>query len=280
MLGADTSGSPPGRCPPLRQNQRRIVAAVLRMRCPQAPYTRAPRPAPPRLALHEPGRMVSAGPWSTRNRTVVSVDLRSPMPPGSTGSRPRHFIRVPSLAPSVGGISLRGGLVVARACRLASPGLVVLLLVLAPTPGFAATSVPACGHANVDNPGHHYGLIKNGCLSGTPRPPAPTPAPTLAPKPDAGVVGNAIQNLSSAKASGSDPTDLIPPAPAPPPITVVNPLAASDPKPVTAPSGDRNLWVVMALLPIILVILLLFAARTATRHYGSRRAAAATATAE
>src|SRR2546426_11073026 len=48
MLGADTSGSPPGRCPPIRQNQRRIVAAVLRMRCPQAPYTRAPR-----LALHE-----------------------------------------------------------------------------------------------------------------------------------------------------------------------------------------------------------------------------------
>src|SRR2546428_11684406 len=177
MLGADTSGSPPGRCPPLRQNQRRIVAAVLRMRCPQAPYTRAPR-----LALLEPGRMVSAGPWSTRNGTVVSVDLRSPMPPGSTGSRPRHFIRVPSLAPSVGGISLRGGLVVARACLLASSSIVVLPLVLAPAPVFAATSVPACGHANVNNPGHHYGLIKNGCLPGTP----PLIAPTAAPKPAPG----------------------------------------------------------------------------------------------
>src|SRR5256885_8768503 len=62
---------------------------------------------------------------------------------------------------------------------MAGAGIVAFLLAIAPTSALAAPSTqPACGHANLDNPGNHYGLIKNGCLLRSPTPPAPTPIST------------------------------------------------------------------------------------------------------
>lgn len=67
-----------------------------------------------------------------------------------------------------------------RARVLACLSLAFLALALAPAPALAATQGPECGHANLDNPGNHYGLIKNGCLV---QPPPPQPPPTQAPPP-------------------------------------------------------------------------------------------------
>lgn len=60
----------------------------------------------------------------------------------------------------------------------------MLAIALGTTSVLASTPLPACGHANLNNPGNHYGLLKNGCLHQPPPPPrAPSPSPVPPPPP-------------------------------------------------------------------------------------------------
>src|SRR6185312_13521719 len=77
--------------------------------------------------------------------------------------------------------SLKGGFVVTRKGLWALAPFVVSLLALAPAPVLAG-----CENANLNNPGHHYGLYKNGCLqlpvvTPTPAPPVTKPKPVKPP---------------------------------------------------------------------------------------------------
>jgi hypothetical protein len=157
---------------------------------------------------------------------------------------------------------------VARACFLASFGLVAFAFALAPT-SVAASSVPACGHANVNNPGHHYGLIKNGCLPGLAVKPSPSPAP--APKPPAAPVANPIPNIPSG-AKSTIPGQARSIAVEPSPTTALQPAGSLSP--VAAPAGDRNLWVVTGLLPIMLGLWLLLVAGASAKALRRHRPAA------
>lgn len=156
---------------------------------------------------------------------------------------------------------------VARASLLASPVLVVLFFTLASTPALAASSVPACGHANVNNPGHHYGLIKNGCLPTQSVPPPPVPVPTPGPtlKSPPAVVGDPAGSVP-----GGIPNPGAAALPAPTIITAL-PASASNPqlslatRPSSAPAVENNIWVVMALLVIMVVLWLLLLARFSAR---------------
>src|SRR5258707_4434872 len=92
------------------------------------------------------------------------------------------------------------------ACRMAGAGIVAFLLALAPTSALAAHSPqPACGHANLDNPGNHYGLIKNGCLPRSPTPPAPTPISTPIQTPASPRVINSSPNAPAADVASETP---------------------------------------------------------------------------
>ena len=164
--------------------------------------------------------------------------------------------------------TVNGGSAVARACLLASFGLVAFAFALAPT-SVAASSVPACGHANVNNPGHHYGLIKNGCLPGLPVKPSPSPAP--APKPPAAPVANPIPNIPSG-AKSTIPGQARSTAVEPSPTSALQPAGALSP--VAAPAGDRNLWVVTGLLPIMLGLWLLLVAGASAKALRRHRPAA------
>jgi hypothetical protein len=132
-----------------------------------------------------------------------------------------------------------------RVCLLA-PAIAVCSFGLAPMPALAA---PSCGHANLHNPGHHYGLYKNGCI---PLPPAPKPPPVKPPVP------------------GHHPPPNSPPIGNSPALKLTQAAAAGlgfQPF-FTVPGGvelgtqgpDRNLWVIEALLPVLLVIWLMLVA--------------------
>lgn len=146
---------------------------------------------------------------------------------------------------------------VARASLLASPVLVVLMVVLMPMSALAASSVPACGHANLNNPGHHYGLIKNGCVATPSGGPSPAPAPTPAPKLPPVAVGNTARNAPAATSAGTAVAHAIPVVITPLRATAVNPELRASSRPANAPADDRDLWVVIALLPFMLVLWLL-----------------------
>ena len=163
--------------------------------------------------------------------------------------------------------TVSGGSAVARACLLASFGLVAFAFALAPT-SVAASSVPACGHANVNNPGHHYGLIKNGCLPGLAVKPSPAPAP----KPPAAPVANPIPNIPSSSQSSTKPVHARSIAVEPSPTSALQPAGALSP--VAAPAGDRNLWVVTGLLPIMLGLWLLLVAGASAKALRRHRPAA------
>lgn len=143
---------------------------------------------------------------------------------------------------------------------------VVSLLALAPAPVLAG-----CEKANLNNPGHHYGLYKNGChqlLVVTPTPaPAPAPKPNQHPHPT-GVVTHLSSTVKPNQSSG---------------LTAVTPqieIGQDNPPPLTVPAGqtlnDTNLWLVTSLLPTLLVLWLLIAGRTLTEALRRRRRAAAT----
>ena len=159
---------------------------------------------------------------------------------------------------------------VARAYLLASSGLVAFAFALAPTSILAAGSVPACGHANVSNPGHHYGLIKNGCLPGRPVTPSPSSAP--APKPPPAPVAKTIPNVPSGAKSSGTPVQAISAAVKPSPTTALQPAGSLDP--ATAPADDRYLWLVTVLLPIMLGLWLLLVAGASAKALRRRRQAA------
>jgi hypothetical protein len=150
---------------------------------------------------------------------------------------------------------------------LASPVLLVLFFTLAPTSALAASSVPACGHANVNNPGHHYGLIKNGCLPTQSVPPPPVPVPTPGPtlKPPPAVVGDPVGNVPGATRSPGAA------ALAAPTIITALPASASSPQlslttsPSSAPAAEDNIWLLMALLVIMVALWLLLVARFSAR---------------
>jgi hypothetical protein len=148
---------------------------------------------------------------------------------------------------------------VVRVRLLALPAIVVcvLALALAPSVAFGANLAPSCGHANTNNPGQHKGLFKNGCLK-LPPPPAPNPPP---------VVGG--QSGGQGSASGLIPSSRISPGP----LQVSQPTShghravsfpiLSKPQVAAIPWSDRNLWIVTALLPSLLVLWLLIAGRAA-----------------
>jgi len=146
---------------------------------------------------------------------------------------------------------------VVRLRQLALPAIVdcVLALALAPSVAFGANLAPSGGHANTNNPGQHKGLFKNGCLK-LPPPPAPNPPPV--------VVG---QSGGQGSASGLIPSSRI--SPGPPPVSqpishghrVASLPIASEPQAPAIPWSDRNLWIVTALLPSLLVLWLLIAGR-------------------
>lgn len=159
---------------------------------------------------------------------------------------------------------MRGGFGIIRACLLACASLVVLAIALVPTPVLAATPSPACAHANLDNPGHHYGLIKNGCLgTPSPAPPAPHPAPAPTPNPvSSGVSGGVpatVHPVAPVIPRMSMPTEAVPPDTTPAPLIVTSPPQATEPANASVQSNDRKPWVVIGLLGSALLLLLLIA---------------------
>jgi len=144
--------------------------------------------------------------------------------------------------------------------------LVVALFALAPAPALAG-----CENANLNNPGHHYGLYKNGCLQLPVVIPTPAPAPAPKPKP----VQHPPHNVpvTTTLSSTTHPNQA---------TGVTNTLVQigdGNPPPVTVPAGenlnDTNLWLVTALVPTLLVLWLLIAGRTLTEALRRRRKAAA-----
>jgi hypothetical protein len=143
---------------------------------------------------------------------------------------------------------------VVRARLLALPVIVVCVFALAPSVALGANLGPSCGHANTNNPGQHKGLFKNGCL----KLPTPNPPPV--------VVG---QTGGQGSVSGLIPSSRISlgPPQASQPMShghrVVSPPIASEPQAPAILWSDRNLWIVTALLPSLLVLWLLIAGRAA-----------------
>jgi hypothetical protein len=145
---------------------------------------------------------------------------------------------------------------VVRVRLLALPAIVVCVFALAPSVASGANLAPSCGHANTNNPGQHKGLFKNGCLK------LPVPAPNPPP-----VVAG--QTGGQASVSGLIPSSTI--SLGPPPVSqpishghrVVSLPIASEPRAPAIPWSDRNLWIVTALLPSLLVLWLLIAGRAA-----------------
>jgi len=144
---------------------------------------------------------------------------------------------------------------------------VVAILALAPAPALAG-----CENANLNNPGHHYGLYKNGCLQlpvVIPTP-SPTPSPTQAPKPvnhpphNVPVAGDLSSTNHPNQATGITNTLVQIGDGNPPPVTV----------PASENLDDTSLWLITALLPTLLVLWLLIAARTLTEGLRRRRRAA------
>jgi len=149
---------------------------------------------------------------------------------------------------------------VVRVRLLALPAIVVCVFALSPSVAFGANLGPSCGHANTNNPGQHKGLFKNGCLK------LPTPAPNPPPV----VVGQtASQTGGLGGVSGLIPSSRISlgAAQVSQPMSqghrAVSRPTASEPQAPAIPWSDRNLWIVTALLPSLLVLWLLIAGRAA-----------------
>ena len=148
----------------------------------------------------------------------------------------------------------------------ALPPLVVCMFALAPAPALAG-----CEKANLNNPGHHYGLYKNGCLQlpvVTPPPAsAPAPPPKRAQHPHAIGANTLVSPTRQHHETGlTTLTPRIDFGQANPPVV-----------PVAQTLTDTNLWLVTALLPTLLVLWMLIAGRTMTEAMRRRKRAAATA---
>lgn len=150
---------------------------------------------------------------------------------------------------------------------LAYSSFAVLVVALAPTSALAATPGPACGHANLNNPGNHYGLIKNGCLN-QPPPPPPTPTsqpPRLhpSPVPTHEPVSSGVTNIAKPIAQGIPDTsahsDVAPAGVTPAPLSVTAPPLLGAPATANVPSAYENRWGLFALLGSALLLLLLAA---------------------
>jgi len=145
---------------------------------------------------------------------------------------------------------------------------VVALLALAPAPALAG-----CEKANLNNPGHHYGLYKNGCLQlpvviPTPAPaPAPKPKPVTHPPHNVPVASDLSSSSTPNHATGVTDTLIQIGDGNPPPVIV----------PASANLNDANLWLITALLPTLLVLWLLIAGRTLTEALRRRRRVTAAA---
>jgi hypothetical protein len=139
---------------------------------------------------------------------------------------------------------------------------VVALLALAPAPALAG-----CEKANLNNPGHHYGLYKNGCLQLPVVIPTPTPKPT--PKP--------VNHPPHSVPVASDLSSTNNPNHATGVTNTLIQISDGNPPPVTLPGSenfdDTNLWLITALLPTLLVLWLLIAGRTLTEALRRRRKA-------
>lgn len=149
-----------------------------------------------------------------------------------------------------------------RACLLACLSLGVLVCALVPAPVLAASPSPACGHANLDNPGHHYGLIKNGCLQ-TPSPPTPAPtphpAPAPAPNPVSGGVPVTVHPVARVIPHTGTISQVVPADATPAPLIVTNPPLPIQSANPNVSYNDRNSWVVIGLLGAGFLLLLLIA---------------------
>ena len=165
-----------------------------------------------------------------------------------------------------------------RACFMACSGLAALLLALAPTPGLAATTNAGCGHANLNNPGHHYGLIKNGCL----RPPTPPPTPLPIPQPTAiptphsspAPILRPAQPIAQVRPSSSPVRAVMPADTAPAPLNLTSPPVVANPAVATAQASDHSVWTWIGLVGSALLLLLLIALATTTYLRRRLRAAA------
>jgi hypothetical protein len=149
-----------------------------------------------------------------------------------------------------------------RSRWVACSSFAVLLVALAPGPVLAATSSPACSHANLNNPGHHYGLIKNGCLLQQSPPPAPVPtlhpAPAPIPKPvGVGVVIRPAQPIASTGPGQSTHTGVIPADATPTPLNLTRPPLVAGHATTNSRAEDHNVWAEIALLGSALLLLLL-----------------------
>ena len=127
-----------------------------------------------------------------------------------------------------------------------------LLIVVATAALIPASASAGCEKANLNNPGHHYGLYKNGCIPTTP----PVVTPTVPHTTPSGhtshplVVHPATQHGKPVTSENLAPEIELPLG------TIIQPVGEPEP--------DMWLWVVTALLPTLLVLWLLIAARTAT----------------
>ncbi len=160
---------------------------------------------------------------------------------------------------------------VGRARLLASSSLALLFFAVAPTAALASSAGPACGHANANNPGHHYGLIKNGCWPASAPKPVPSPVPTPKLPPSAITPPG---HVAVAPSPASTPAAVVPAAVTPSSTGAITPALRGAKQPGSVAAIDRNLWVVTALLPTLLVIWLLLAGRIAARNLRPRPAPA------
>lgn len=123
-----------------------------------------------------------------------------------------------------------------------------------------STVLAGCGHANVNNPGHHYGLHKNGCL------PAPTHAPAPVSNPPSTGVTRKL-TLSPPQSAPAAGVQLPIQTPAGGPVEGQLPVEIA---PEAVPFRDPNLWLVTALLPTLVVLWALIAVRSWMLAYRRR----------
>jgi len=167
-----------------------------------------------------------------------------------------------------------------RSRLLACSSFAILVVALAPAPVLAATSSPACSHANLNNPGHHYGLIKNGCLLQPSPPPAPVPTAHPAPVPISnpvagGVVIKPAQPTASPRPRQAIQTGLLPADATPAPLNQTSPPLVAGHATTNFRGADHNVWAEIGLLGSALLLLLLACLGVATYLRRRQRMAAA-----
>jgi len=162
---------------------------------------------------------------------------------------------------------VRGVFVNIRGRLLACSSVAILTVALGTPAVLASTLAPACGHANLNNPGNHYGLIKNGCVQQPPPPspsPVPPPPPTAhpspvpSPKPVSSGATNTAANGANGISDASEGRSMAPDL-APAPLDLTGPPSRAVRANAHVTSSAPNWWDAIGLVGWALILLLLIA---------------------